>query len=52
VDRELARPELKPVVLDAQEVRRKAQRPEQKSDTRDALELWRRRAPLILPLDS
>src|SRR6266852_99809 len=31
--------ELKPVVIDAHEVRRKAQRPEQKSDTRDALEL-------------
>ena len=39
VARELARLELKPVVIDAHEVRRKAQRPEQKSDTRDALEL-------------
>ena len=36
---ELARLELKPVVIDAHEVRRKAQRPQQKSDTRDALEL-------------
>ena len=39
VARELVRLELKPVVIDAHEVRRKAQRPEQKSDTRDALEL-------------
>jgi transposase len=39
VARELARLELKPVMIDAHEVRRKAQRPEQKSDTRDALEL-------------
>ncbi len=39
VARELARLELKPVVIDAHEVRRKAQRPEQKSDTRDAPEL-------------
>ena len=39
VARELARLGLKPVVIDAHEVRRKAQRPEQKSDTRDALEL-------------
>jgi len=39
VARELARLELTPVVIDAHEVRRKAQRPEQKSDTRDALEL-------------
>jgi transposase len=39
VARELARLELKPVVIDAHEVRRKAQSPEQKSDTRDALEL-------------
>jgi transposase len=39
VARELARLELKPVVIDAHEVRRKAQRPEQESDTRDALEL-------------
>lgn len=36
---ELVRLELKPVVIDAHEVRRKAHRPEQKSDTRDALEL-------------
>ena len=39
VARELVRLELKPVVIDAHEVRRKAHRPEQKSDTRDALEL-------------
>src|SRR5258708_39117094 len=39
VARELARLELKPVVIHAHEVRRKAQPPEQKSDTRDALEL-------------
>jgi transposase len=39
IARELARLELKPVVIDAHEVRRKAHRPEQKSDTRDALEL-------------
>jgi hypothetical protein len=42
VARELARLELKPVVIDAHEVRRKAQRPEQKSDTRDALEYLNR----------
>jgi hypothetical protein len=39
VARELARLELKPVVIDAHEVRRKARRPGQKSDTRDTLEL-------------
>ena len=39
VARELARLELQPIVIDAHEVRRKAQRPEQKNDTRDALEL-------------
>jgi transposase len=39
VARELVRLELKPVVIDAHEVRRKAHRPEQKSDTSDALEL-------------
>jgi transposase len=39
VARELARLAVKPVVIDAHEVRRKAQRPEQKSDTRAALEL-------------
>jgi len=39
VARELVRLELKPMVIDAHEVRRKAHRPEQKSDTRDALEL-------------
>ena len=38
VARELARLELKPVVVDAHEVRRKAHRPLQKSDARDALE--------------
>lgn len=39
VARELARLELKPIVIDAHEVRRKARRPKQKSHTRDALEL-------------
>jgi hypothetical protein len=37
VARELARLAVKPIVIDAHEVRRKAQRPEQKSDTRAAL---------------
>jgi transposase len=39
VARELARLEFEPRVIDAHEVRRKALRPQQKSDTRDALEL-------------
>jgi transposase len=39
VTRELLGLELKPIVIDALEVRRKAHRPEQKGDTRDALEL-------------
>ncbi len=39
VARELANLGLKPVVVDAYEVRRKARRPLQKSDRRDALEL-------------
>jgi len=39
VARELARPGLKPMVIDAHEVRCKAHRPLQKSDGRDALEL-------------
>ncbi len=39
VARELKRLELEPRVIDAHEVRRKAHRPEQKSDTRDAQEL-------------
>src|SRR5229473_5396227 len=52
VARELARLELKPVVIDAHEVRRKAQRPEQKSDTRDALELCEGLRRGFLPLAS
>lgn len=39
VARELARLDLKPMVIDAHEVRRKAHRPLQESDRRDALEL-------------
>src|SRR5690242_12048169 len=39
VARELARLDFKPMVIDAHEVRRKAHRPLQKSDGRDALEL-------------
>jgi len=39
VARELARLEFEPQVIDAHEVRRKALRPQQKSDSRDALEL-------------
>jgi transposase len=39
VARELARLGLRPVIIDAHEVRRKANRPLQKSDRRDALEL-------------
>jgi transposase len=39
VARELARLELRPMVVDAHEVRRKAHRPLQKSDGRDAAEL-------------
>src|SRR5579859_4203086 len=39
VARELVRLELKPIVIDAHEVRRKAHRPQPQSDTRDALAL-------------
>jgi transposase len=39
VARELLRLELRPVVIDAHEVRLKAHRPTQKSDRRDAFEL-------------
>lgn len=39
VARELSRVELRPVVVDAHEVRLKAHRPTQKSDRRDALEM-------------
>ena len=39
VARELARLDLRPMVVDAHEVRRKAHRPLQKSDGRDALDL-------------
>jgi transposase len=39
VARELSRVELRPIVVDAHEVRLKAHRPTQKSDRRDALEL-------------
>jgi len=52
VARELARLELKPVVIDAHEVRRKAQRPEQKSDTPRRAGVVRRAAPRLLPLAS
>jgi hypothetical protein len=48
VARLLAALQLEPVVVDAHEVRRKASRPAQKSDRRDALGAVRRRPPGIL----
>src|SRR5438105_15909425 len=47
--RELARVGLRPVVIDAHEVRVKAHRPRQKSDRRGCLRALRGRAPRALP---
>jgi transposase len=51
VARELSRVGLRPIVVDAHEVRLKAHRPTQKSDRRDALELCEGDSPRDLPHD-